>query len=121
MASIKDRIKDAQEKNLGDQLTAKQWEPQEGDVLMGELLHREVITRKEDNKVYDKVILKADEGLFSTIIKQGTLQLSTPPVVKGDILVLTYHGMKPIGDGKRSMHDTSVEIYHTGEQEVAPF
>ena len=121
MESIKDRVAKATKEKLGELLTATKWEPEAGGVLMGELVHREFITRKEDQKTYDKVTLRCDEGLYDTIIKTGILALSQPPVVKGDILVVTYKGLVPIGKAGRTMHDSSVTIYHTGEQETAPF
>jgi hypothetical protein len=121
MDTIAKRLDEARKAKLGEQLTAKSWDPKEGDILAGELVHREVITRKEDQKHYDKVVLRADEGLYETIIKAGVLALAKPPVIPGDIFVIRYNGLVPIGDGKRSMHDSTVEVYHTGTPDGAPF
>lgn len=121
MGAVQDKLKELGKETQPDKLTAVQWEPVEKDKLIGFLVHREVITRKEDGRVYDKVTLKTDNGLFDTIIKSGILALSDPPVKRGDIFIITYNGMKDLDGGKKRMHDTTVEIYHCGEDEGLPF
>jgi len=121
MGIIADKLKALGKDVTPDQLSAIQWTPKEGEQLIGELVHREVITRKEDGRMYDKVTLRTDEGMVDTIIKSGILALSNPPIARGDIFVITYNGLKSLGDGKRSMHDTTVAVYHTGDTDGAPF
>lgn len=121
MAKYKDLADKARKEGVGEQLTTRSWGPKQGDILYGELISREVITRKEDQKHYDKVILRTDDGLVDTIIKAGILSMATPPVIKGDVFVITYNGLIEIGDGKRSMHDTTVEVFHVGIPDGIPF
>jgi len=118
MASYKDRVKLAQKEKVSDKLTATQWEPNAGDELVGELVHREVIQKKDNQKVYDKLTLRTDNGLYDTIIRSGILAMAQPPVKIGDLFVIHYNGMKDLGGGKE-MHDTTVEVIHV--EDGAPF
>lgn len=121
MVDFKKKLEELRKGGKNELLTAKSWDPKEGESLLGVLVHREVLTRKEDGKVYDKVVLRNEDGLFETIIKSGVLAMADPPIIKGDTFFITYNGLIPISDGKRTMHDSTVEVFHTGEPETAPF
>lgn len=108
---IKEQIEAKRKAGKGQQLTSTSWDPKEGDILYGELLHREIITRKEDGRQYNKVILKTDAGMIDTIVKYGVLEMAQPPVLRGDFIVLTYNGLIDLKDGKRQMHDVKVEVF----------
>ena len=120
MDDYKSRVAAAKKEGRGDQLTATTWEPKPGMVLIGELAHREVITKKDNQKVYDKVTIRTDDGLFDTIIRSGILAMASPPVKVGDLFVITYNGMKDLGGGKE-MHDTTVEVFHMDPKDDLPF
>jgi hypothetical protein len=120
MDTIASRVAAAKKEGKGGALTATTWIPEPGDVLMGELVLREVIKKKDSDKIYDKVTLRTDDGLYDTIIRQGILGMADPPVAKGDLFIITYKGMKDLGGG-REMHDSIVEVYQGETREELPF
>lgn len=111
-----EQVKKLRESGKGQRLTATPWDPKPGEVLMGEVVRVNVIHSEKRQKDYDKLTLKTDTGVFETIIRKGILELADPAVVKGDIAILTYNGLVPIGKEGRSMHDTTVEVFSMDKQ-----
>lgn len=120
MGKIYDAINEALKAKKGQTLTPVQWDPKPGEEIAGIMVHREVITKADTQKTYDKVTVRTDDGVFDTIIKSGILPLADPPVKKGDFIIITYNGMKKLGNG-REMHDVTVQIIANEDPEGLPF
>lgn len=120
MANYKDMVKALTKEGKGEKLTPKNWEPKNGDSLVGELLHVSTIHSSTSEATFDKVTIKSDEGLFSTILSNDILPLSTPKVRRGDLIVIT--ATERVDDkSDRVFMDKAVEIFHTAPKDSIPF
>ena len=120
MGKIHDAVNEAIKAKKGQTLTPQTWDPKAGEELVGVLVHREVIQKKDTTKMYDKVTVRTDDGVFDTILRSGILALASPPAKMGDFIIITYNGMKKL-DNNREMHDSTVIIVSNEDTEGLPF
>lgn len=121
MDTIADRLKAVKKTVKGDDLTPQKFVPKDGQVVQAEYVHREVLTIKGGTSHIEIVTFRTDQGLFNTMVNQGTFNLGEKPPVKGDLMEILFRAEPNPTPGKDPFMRANITLYHVGTGDPIPF